>query len=94
MGLNQGVKKALHGVLRNPFGPRGHNARHHEEAAAQDAFVGESSSERERSRRRRKIVEEFPGWLKTVDGLRRSRGITGHTGWWKIAQQVALAAAA
>jgi len=56
--------------------------------------VGESSSERERSRRRRKIVEEFPGWLKTVDGLRRSRGITGHTGWWKIAQKVALAAAA
>ena len=43
-----------------------------------------------RSQRRRKIVEEFFGWSKTVGGLRRSR----HVGRWKIAQQVELTAAA
>ncbi|MBM3288591.1 MAG: hypothetical protein FJY92_00420 [Candidatus Hydrogenedentes bacterium] len=46
---------ALHSFLRHPFGTRGHNARHHEEATTQDAFVGEASAERERSRRRRPL---------------------------------------
>jgi len=37
---------ALHSFLRHPSGTRGHNARHHEEAATQDAFSGEASAER------------------------------------------------
>ena len=44
---------ALHSFLRHPSGTRGHDARHHEEATTQDAFGGEASAERERSRRRR-----------------------------------------
>ncbi len=42
------------------------------------------------SQRRRKIVEEFFGWAKTIAGLRRSK----HVGQWKIKQQVELTAAA
>lgn len=42
------------------------------------------------SQRRRKIVEEFFGWVKTIGGLRRSR----HVGRWKIRQHLELAAAA
>ena len=36
------------------------------------------------SQRRRKIVEEFFGWAKTIAGLRRSK----HVGRWKIKQHV------
>ena len=42
------------------------------------------------SQRRRKIVEEFFGWAKTIAGLRRLK----HVGQWKIKQQVELTAAA
>lgn len=42
------------------------------------------------SQRRRKIVEEFFGWAKTIAGMRRSR----HVGRWKIMQQLELTAAA
>jgi hypothetical protein len=44
---------ALQSSLRHPSGTRGHNARHHEEATPQDAFVREASAARERSPRRR-----------------------------------------
>lgn len=43
-----------------------------------------------RSQRRRKLVEEFFGWVKTVAGLRRAR----HVGRQKIRQCFELAAAA
>ena len=43
-----------------------------------------------RSMRRRKVIEEFFGWSKTVGGLRRCR----HVGRWKIRQQVEMTAAA
>ena len=43
-----------------------------------------------RSQRRRKVVEEFFGWAKTVSVLRRSR----HVGHWKITQQLEITAAA
>jgi transposase len=42
------------------------------------------------SQRRRKVVEEFFGWAKTIAGLRRSR----HVGRWKMKQQLELTAAA
>lgn len=42
------------------------------------------------SQRRRKLIEEFFGWVKTIAGLRRAR----HVGRWKIAQCFELAAAA
>lgn len=43
-----------------------------------------------RSQRRRKVVEEFFAWAKTVSMLRRSR----HVGHWKITQQLEITAAA
>lgn len=43
-----------------------------------------------RSQRRRKLVEEFFGWVKTVAGLRRAR----HVGREKIRRCFELAAAA
>lgn len=43
-----------------------------------------------KSQRRRKLVEEFFGWIKTVAGMRRAR----HVGRRKIRQCVELAAAA
>ncbi|MFM1823218.1 MAG: hypothetical protein RI967_1484 [Planctomycetota bacterium] len=42
------------------------------------------------SQRRRKVVEEFFGWAKTIARLRRSR----HVGRWKLRQQLELTAAA
>ncbi|MBX3390840.1 MAG: transposase [Phycisphaeraceae bacterium] len=43
-----------------------------------------------KSQRRRKLVEEFFGWVKTVAGMRRAR----HVGCEKIGQCFELAAAA
>jgi hypothetical protein len=43
-----------------------------------------------KSQRRRKLVEEFFGWVKTVAGMRRAR----HVGREKIRQCFELAAAA
>jgi hypothetical protein len=43
-----------------------------------------------KSQRRRKLVEEFFGWVKTVAGWRRAR----HVGRAKIGQCFELAAAA
>lgn len=43
-----------------------------------------------KSQRRRKVVEEFFGWAKTVSVLRRAR----HVGRWKIKQQLEVTAAA
>lgn len=43
-----------------------------------------------KSQRRRKVVEEFFAWVKTVSVLRRSR----HVGHWKITQPLEITAAA
>jgi hypothetical protein len=55
---------ALHSLLRHPSGTRGHNARHHEEATAQDAFGGEASASVVRQPEGNGCVERFIRTLK------------------------------
>lgn len=64
----------------------------HDEASWARWFVrsGQRAAAFKKSQRRRKLVEEFFGWAKTVAGMRRAR----HVGREKITQCFEMAAAA